>query len=104
MPYFTPPTHEEPIRTRVAPVDRHRLTHAQSIVRVPLTGAITSYRQAPLVSVDITNLIDGRDFFRGGYVYAVDDPTADLLTSSGFEVTPDAGYGIGPYGLSGYGF
>lgn len=49
------------------------------------------------------DLVEGQDFFFGGYVYVVSDELAAELTTAGFEVVDEGGFGIGPFGSGGYG-
>lgn len=101
---FTPPTHEEPIRTTESPLRFYRLTHANSIVKV--NGHFVSRRG--LTSDSLAGLTDGVDFFVGGYLYVIDEATAAALAADGFEVnTPAASsgsvfgseaFGSGPFG------
>lgn len=108
MPYFTPPTHEQPMRTNVRPLNYYRLTHAQSIVRI--NGTFTPVW---VPSFDLlTDLEPGVDYFRGGFVYEVSDEVAADLTAQGYEVLErppgpvpidPPGYGHGRYGNGRYG-
>lgn len=79
MPTFSPPTHEEPIRTDVRPLNYFRLTYANSIVRVG--GVFTSLRTP---DPSLLTGVAGVDYFIGGHVYTVDSATATELTAAGF--------------------
>ena len=102
MPQFTPPTHEEPIRTDVRPLCYYRLTWAASVVRVD--GVFRSVRTPSQALIDASGGVEGRDFFRGGRSYYVDENLAAKLETDGFAVNrADPGYGEGPYGTGPYG-
>lgn len=84
MFFFSPPTHEEPIRTNIAPLRYYRLTYAKSLLK--LSGTWTQIRTpAPEL---LEGLTEGVDFFRGGYEYEVSQPVAAELEAAGFTVTP----------------
>lgn len=95
MPLFTPPIHEEPMRTNVAPLCYFRLTWANSVVRE--NGTFRSVR-SPILSG-----IPGIDYFQGGRTYQISDEIADELEAAGFSVDRTQGYGVGPYGQTPYG-
>lgn len=82
---FEPPSHEEPIRTTEKPLCYFRLTWASSIMRV--NGVLVSVRSP---SDDVLNAsgVEGKDFFRGGRKYLVDDATKTELQSRGYTVGP----------------
>lgn len=80
---FYPPTHEEPMRTKVRPLNYYRLTHARSVVKVNGTYVQIYTPSAELLA----GLEEGVDFFRGGYEYVVDRDTADALAADGFTAT-----------------
>lgn len=97
---FEPPSHEEPIRTHEKPLCYFRLTWANSIVRI--NGVLISMRTPSAETVRAAG-VEGKDYFRGGCIYTVDEATATELTSLGYTVQADAaygeaGYGDGPYG------
>lgn len=100
MPIFTPPTHEEPIRSDVRPLNYFRYTWAASIVRV--SGTLKSVRSP---SEDLlTGLENGKDYFLGGYEYLITDEVADELTAAGFsDGLRPTGYGVGLYGYDYFG-
>lgn len=78
---FSPPTHEEPIRTTQEPLKHYRLTWANSVVRV--NGTLTSVR-SPSQDLLTAAGVEGVDFFLGGRQYAVTTSTRDELTAAGF--------------------
>lgn len=82
--YFEPPTHEEPMRTNVRPLNYFRLTYAKSVVRV--NGTFVQIR-SPLPEVLEAAGQEGVDYFLGGRVYAITDAIAAELTAAGFPVT-----------------
>jgi hypothetical protein len=53
--------------------------------------------------IEIADLEEGVDWFQGGRSYIVSDEIAENLVASGFEVTPDVGYGESVYGSQGFG-
>jgi hypothetical protein len=80
---FSPPTHEEPIRTTMLPLHYYRLTYAKSLVKV--NGTFVAIRSpAPELLVGLT---EGVDYFRGGYEYEVTQPVAAALEAAGYSVT-----------------
>lgn len=101
MPSFTPPTHEESIRTLVPPLRYYRLTWANSVVRV--NGVFTSIRTPSTQTIAASGGVEGTDFFRGGRTYYVTDAVAAELETAGFSVTPAGGFGTGRFGLTPYG-
>jgi hypothetical protein len=80
---FQPPTHEEPMRTFVRPLNYFRLTWANSVVRVG--GVLTSVR-TPSAAVVTAAGVEGVDYFRGGGVYTVSSATKTELESLGYTV------------------
>lgn len=103
MPYFTPPTHEEPMRTNQRPLNYYRLTHANSIVKI--NGTFVSIR-TPMPEL-LVGLTESVDYFRGGYEYEISQELADELVSDGFPMPdqPDTGeLGLVGYGRGGYGY
>lgn len=86
------------MQTSVRPLNRFRLTYANSVVKV--SGVFVS-RRSP--SSDLLVGTEGVDFFLGGRVYVVSDATAAALSAAGFTTTPDAGYGVAPFGSQGFG-
>jgi len=81
VPTFSPPTHEEGIRTTEKPLCYYRLTHATSIVRV--NGVLTAVRSPSQDALTAAGT-EGVDFFMGGRVYTVSSATATELTNAGF--------------------
>lgn len=81
MPTFSPPTHEEPMRTKTRPLNYYRLTHALSVVRV--NGTFTAVR-SPSSDLLTTAGVSGTDYFIGGHVYTVTSAIATELTNAGF--------------------
>lgn len=108
---FTPPTHEEPIRTAEAPLRYYRLTYANSLVKVD--GHYVPRRG--LDHDSLIGLINGQDFFVGGCLYTVSDDIAAALLADGFHMIGDAiddpdvpggvgsGFGLGLFGSGLYG-
>lgn len=82
---FSPPTHEEPIRTQVRPLNYFRYTYANSIVRI--NGVLTSTR-TPTQEMLTAAGVEGVDFFLGGRDYLVSDATKTELQSLGYTVGP----------------
>lgn len=83
---FSPPTHEEPIRPgKDMPqfISYYRLTYAQSVVKTG--GTFRSIRTPSAES--LVGLVEGVDFFRGGYEYVIDQATNDSLTAAGYAPT-----------------
>jgi hypothetical protein len=77
---FSPPTHEEPFRTRIDPLPYFRLTYAKSIVKI--NGVLTAtFTPPPELLVDLT---EGVDYFRGGYEYTVSRTVMQELVAAGF--------------------
>lgn len=113
---FEPPTHEEPMRTEVAPLYYFRLTWANSIVRI--SGVFTSIRTPAFEVIEDAGQ-HGVDWFRGGYVYEVSEATKAELEAAGFTVRTETvtepddptppppgdpdGFGEGGYGSGNYG-
>lgn len=83
-PSFEPPTHEEPMRTQVRPLNYFRLTHANSIVRV--NGVFQSIRTPSAAVIDAAG-VEGTDYFRGGRVYPLTNGQALDLEDAGFTVS-----------------
>jgi hypothetical protein len=101
LPSFTPPTHEEPIRTTVRPLNYFRLTWAASVVRV--NGTFTTVRSPSQTLLQAAGE-SGVDYFLGGHTYDISDETATELVAAGFDVDGVvSGYGVGPYGLGAFG-
>lgn len=98
MPTFTPPTVNEAVSDRFW--GRYRVPVGQSVVKTNGVYKTTPY---PWLG-DLDGMTEGVDYFLGGRTYVVDDATATALQNDGFTTTPDAGYGVDPYGTAGYGF
>jgi hypothetical protein len=99
--FFTPPTHEEPMRTDVRPLVYYRQTWANSIVRI--NGTLTSIRTPAFELLEAAGE-HGVDYFIGGHEYEVTEAVAQELINEGFmEGDALMGYGISPYGEDGYG-
>lgn len=85
---FSVPSHEEPIRVGRDrphnPLRYYRLTYAPSLVNISGTWTTIRTPSAELLS----GLVDGRDYFRGGYDYAVSQSVADSLAAAGYTSTP----------------
>lgn len=85
---FSIPTHEEPFRLGVdmpkRPIEYYRLTYAKSLVKVG--GTWTQIRTPSAES--LVGLVEGVDFFRGGYVYEIDQQTSRSLVAAGYTTTP----------------
>lgn len=100
---FSPPTHEEPIRPGrdmpSRPISYYRLTYAKSVVKI--NGSFQSIRTPSAES--LVGLVEGVDFFRGGYEYEVDQDIAADLEAAGLMSVPSFGYGMGAYGAGPYG-
>jgi hypothetical protein len=84
MTLYSPPTHEEGIRSPERILRYYRLTTANSIVKV--NGTFTSVR-TPSAEL-LANLTEGVDYFRGGYVYDLDPALVTELTNAGFPSGP----------------
>lgn len=101
--FFSPPTHEEPIRVGVdmpsRPLGYFRMTYAASVVKV---GGVWTTIRTPSAEL-LGGLVDGVDFFRGGYEYQIDRDTAADLEAAGLMSVPGFGYGMGAYGAGPYG-
>lgn len=82
--FFQPPTHEEPIRTWIRPLNYYRLTYAKSVVRV--NGSFVQI-QYPSPEVLAAAGQEGVDYFLGGRIYAITSATANELTAAGYTVT-----------------
>lgn len=80
--YFSPPTHEEPIRTDRAPVKFFRLTHAPTVLR--RDGTFIAMRTPP---AEWLTGEAGKDFFIGGHEYEISEATKTELQAAGFSVT-----------------
>lgn len=100
MPSFTPPTHEEPIRSTVRPLNYYRLTWAASVVRV--NGTFQSVRSPHQDLLEAAGE-HGTDYFLGGRTYVVTDAIGTELAAAGYPVVADQGYGVAPYGSQGFG-
>lgn len=84
MPLYSPPTHEEGIRSPERILRYYRLTTANSIVRIG--GVLTSVRSpSPELLAGLTN---GVDYFRGGYVYNLSPALITELNNAGFPSGP----------------
>lgn len=80
--FFSPPTHEEPFRTKYPPLSYYRMTYAASIVRV--NGSFVAMRvPAPHL---LDGLEEGVDYFRGGYEYTITQAVAQELQAAGYTV------------------
>ena len=77
---YTPPTHEDQIRAEERILRYHRLTTANSIVRV--NGVFQSIR-TPRPEL-LEGLVHGEDYFRGGYLYEIPQSLATELINAGF--------------------
>lgn len=98
MPTFTPPT--VPQGSSDPFFGRYSVPVGVSVVK---RGGV--FRRTPYPALrEIADLIEGVDWFQGGRTYVIDDDVATALTSAGFSVTADAGYGEAPFGSQGYGF
>lgn len=80
---FSPPSHEEPIRTKLGPLRYYRLTYATSLIRI--NGTFVSMRHP---SQDVLRAAGepGVDYFVGGHEYQVTRAIRDELTGLGYEV------------------
>lgn len=81
---FSPPTHEEPIRTEEPWVRHFRLTWANSVVW--RSGQFVSTKG--VTSEELAALEQGVTYFRGGTDYVVDQATSDALNAAGYITTP----------------
>lgn len=83
--FFSPPTHEEPIRVNPQGPFRvlayHRMTYAKSLIKV---GGTWSAVRVPAPEV-VAGLQEGTTFFRGGYEYVIDYTTAQSLIAAGYS-------------------
>jgi hypothetical protein len=86
--FFSPPTHEEPIRVNSSGPFRvlayHRMTYANSLIKV---GGTWRAVRVPDPAV-VTTLEEGVTFFRGGYEYEIDRTVALDLAAAGYTSTP----------------
>lgn len=84
---FSVPTHEEPIRLSHdmphRPISYYRLTYAPSLVNIGGNWTTIRTPSAELLS----GLVDGQDYFRGGYDYVVSQSVADSLAAAGYTST-----------------
>lgn len=81
---FSPPAHEEPFRTRTAPLHYHGLDYAKTVLKVG--GAFIAIRTPdPRLTEGLT---EGVDWFRGGFEYEVTRAVSDELQAAGFSTTP----------------
>lgn len=97
---FEPPTHEEPMRTDTPPLRYFRLTWANTIIKI--SGVYTAVRSPSGDQLKAAG-IEGTDYFRGGYVYFVNQTVRDSLVAAGYTLTGPFGYGVGLYGIGRYG-
>ena len=97
MPRFTPPT--RPIATAHPFWGRFQIHEGQTVIRA---GASFVLLPGPTTD-ELAGLVEGEDFWRGGYVYHVSDDVAQELVGAGYEVDAGAGYGDGEYGDEEYG-
>ena len=81
--FFSPPTHEEPIRSNVRPLNYYRLTWAPSVVRV--NGVFATVR-SPHVDLLTAAGVEGVDYFIGGHLYEVSAQTASELVAAGYTL------------------
>lgn len=81
MVAFTPPTHEESMRTNVRPLNYFRLTWAASIVRI---GGVLTQVRSPNHDQLTAAGVEGVDWFIGGRVYNVSGSVQTELASRGF--------------------
>jgi hypothetical protein len=84
MPLYSPPTHEEGIRSPERILRFYRLTTANTLVKV--NGTWTSMR-VPSPEL-LANLTHGVDYLRGGYIYDLDSALITELTTAGFPSGP----------------
>lgn len=84
MTLYSPPTHEEGIRSPERILRFFRLTTANSLVKV--NGNWTSVR-TPSAEL-LAGLSEGVDYLRGGYVYDLDAALVTELTTAGFPSGP----------------
>lgn len=101
MPTFTPPTVKQPIQPGHPLLGRFCLDVGQSVVRRDGTFQLMPY---PWIGELQAAGDEGTDWFLGGRTYVVTTDIATALEADGFTTTPDAGYGIGPYGQEGFGY
>ena len=99
--YFTPPTYEAAINSPERILRFYRLTRARSIVRV---GGVFTAIHAPDPDL-LVGLVEGEDYFRGGYDYHIPKSLRDELDAAGFPSgrPPYGYYGGGAYGAGPYG-
>lgn len=81
--FFSPPTHEEPIRTREPWIFRFRLPQASSVIRKNGTFVLKRGVSQDELTAAGEN---GVDYFIGGYGYVVSDDIAAELEAAGFDV------------------
>jgi hypothetical protein len=96
MPTFTPPTVNQGVSDPFW--GRYSVPVGQSVVKKDGVYQLMPY---PWLGDLIGD--EGTDWFLGGRTYEVTDAVATALSSAGFTVEGDLGYGIGPYGQEGYG-
>jgi hypothetical protein len=92
--YFNPPTVEEAPLAWEVPLDRYRMKRGISIGEIaPLV-----FEAARFWSYTDENAIlnAGLRFFRGGYIYIVDDATRTALINGNVGVTADNFTPVGP--------
>lgn len=79
---FSPPTHEEPMRTDIKPLSFYRLTYSTTVFR--RNGSFTAMRTPPHEWLTGER---GVDYFIGGHEYRITEEIATELTGAGFSVT-----------------
>jgi hypothetical protein len=77
---YSPPTHEEAIRSEERILRYFRMTTAMSVVRV--NGVFTQIRMPSPELLE--GLVNGVDYFRGGYIYPVTEDQLEELSEAGF--------------------
>jgi hypothetical protein len=81
---FSPPSHEEPIRTDEPWIRHFRLPWANSVVW--RSGQFVSTKG--VTSEELAGLENGVTYFRGGSDYVVNQATSDALLAAGYITTP----------------
>lgn len=99
MPTFTPPTMPQGLSNDHF-FGRYSIPVGISVVK---KNGVFERRPFPALR-EIADLEEGVEWFGGGRTYVIDDDTATALANDGFTVDVDLGYGIGPFGLGGYGY
>lgn len=97
MPRFTPPT--RPLAMDHPFWGRFQIEEGQTVIRA---GSAFVLLPGPTTD-ELTGLVEGEDYWRGGYVYYVTDEVGEELASGGYDVEMDDGYGAGAYGDDEYG-